>query len=241
MADTNQEVSSELVRQYRESKVTIPTIYNGVLRLGYPQCFMRGVQSFVPGQRLVGRARTVRYLPFRPDILAQSDKNEDAPEYLAMGSCGPDDALVAGACGRKWAAIGGEMVLLHLKIVGAAGLITDGGIRDMEAVLGYGYKVFAGGRTPAGRSPFIISYEQGGVVECGGIAVVPGDLIVADDEGILCVPKQHAEEVLEWSEEHEEVEEQVKEMILSENATPGKYYNAETFARLQGEGKYEVV
>ena len=241
MEVTDQEISAELVQRYRNSVATIPTFYNGVLQLGYPQCFMKGVQSFSPGQRLVGRAKTVRYLPYRPDILAQTGKNEDAPEYHAMGSCGPDDVLVAGACGRKWAAIGGEMVLLHLKIVGAAGLVTDGGIRDMEAVMNYGYKVFAGGRTPAGRSPFIISYEQGGVVDCGGITVAQGDLIVADDEGIVCIPKQHAEEVLVWSEEHEEVEGKVKELILDEMVAPGKYYNAETFVRLQGEDKYKVV
>ena len=149
--------------------------------------------------------------------------------------------LVVDALGRKWAAIGGEMVLLHLKIVGAEGIVTDGGIRDMDAVLEYGYKVYAGGRTPAGRSPFIMSYEEQVVIQCGGITVRPGDLIVADDDGIVCVPQQLAIEVLEWSEEHDEVEKTVKSMILKDGVAPGKYYNAATFARLQGKDTYEVV
>ena len=234
-----QEISMEMIERFREIPAT--TVYNGVLQHGFPQCFMKGVQSFTPGSRLVGRAKTVRYLPYRPDILAETNNNEDAPEYHAMGSCGPGDVLVADALGRKWAAIGGEMVLLHLKIVGAEGLVTDGGIRDMEAVLSYGYKVYAGGRTPAGRSPFIVSYEHGGIIQCGGITVRQGDLIVADDDGIVCVPKQHAAEIIGWAEEHERVEHIVKEMILKDGVAPGKYYNAETFARLHEDDSYKVV
>jgi 4-hydroxy-4-methyl-2-oxoglutarate aldolase len=68
-----------------------------------------------------------------------------------------------------------------------------------------------------------------------------GDLIVADDDGIVCVPKQHAAEIIKWAEEHERVEEIVKEMILQEGVAPGKYYNAETFARLHEDDSYKVV
>ena len=236
---TEQEITMDVIERYR--KVGATTAYNGVLQNGFPQCFMKGVECFTPGAKLVGRAKTVRYLPFRPDVMKETNHEDDSPEYRAMGACGPGDVLVVDALGRKWAAIGGEMVLLHLKIVGAEGIVTDGGIRDMDAVLEYGYKVYAGGRTPAGRSPFIMSYEEQVVIQCGGITVRPGDLIVADDDGIVCVPQQLAIEVLEWSEEHDEVEKTVKSMILKDGVAPGKYYNAATFARLQGKETYKAV
>lgn len=223
-------ISQALMDRYR--KVGVPTIYSGVKDKGFTQCYMKGVTNFSPGQRLVGRARTVRYLPWRPDIAEDTDRGEDSPEYRAMGSCGPGDVLVAGVSGRKWDAIGGDMVLLHLKMVEAEGVITDGGIRDVGEVLSYGYKVFAGGRTPAGRGPAIMSYEDGTVIECGGITIRPGDLMVADDDGIVCVPQQYAEEIIRWAEEHEEFEQEIKSMILKENVPPGKYYNAAMFERL---------
>ena len=226
-----QTISDELIARYR--RVGVPTVYTGVSNLGYALCFMTGIKSFNPGEKLVARARTLRFIPTRPDIASERPRTEHSPEFVAMGSCGPGDVLVAGALGIVDAAIGGDMILLHLKMVGAEGVVTDGGIRDIDVVRGYGYKVFAGGATPASRAPYFVGYDENVDVPCGGITVRPGDLIVADDNGIVCVPQQHAEEVIDWAEEHEGLEEQIKEMILRDNVPPGKYYNAETFDRVK--------
>lgn len=226
-----QTISDELIARYR--RVGVPTVYTGVSNLGYALCFMTGIKSFTPGEKLVARARTLRFIPTRPDIASERPRTEHSPEFVAMGLCGPGDVLVAGALGIVDAAIGGDMILLHLKMVGAEGVVTDGGIRDIDVVRGYGYKVFAGGATPASRAPYFVGYDENVDVPCGGITVRPGDLIVADDNGIVCVPQQHAEEVIDWAEEHEGLEEQIKEMILRDNVPPGKYYNAETFDRVK--------
>ena len=226
-----QTISDELIARYR--RVGVPTVYTGVSNLGYALCFMTGIKSFTPGEKLVARARTLRFIPTRPDIASERPRTEHSPEFVAMGSCGPGDVLVAGALGIVDAAIGGDMILLHLKMVGAEGVVTDGGIRDIDVVRGYGYKVFAGGATPASRAPYFVGYDENVDVPCGGITVRPGDLIVADDNGIVCVPQQHVEEVIDWAEEHEGLEEQIKEMILRDNVPPGKYYNAETFDRVK--------
>ncbi len=223
------QIEQDTINRYK--KPALATIYSGLQRMGYEYCFMEGLKSFTPGVRMVGRARTLRYLPPRPDMLGSS-AGEDAPEYRAMSLCGPGDVLVADAMGRRRHAIGGDMILLQLKMVGAEGVVTDGGIRDMAAVVEYGYGVFAGGATPAARWPHLGSYDANVDVQCGGILVRPGDLIVADDEGIVCVPKQHASEVIEWVEEHEQDEEVVKKMILRDNVVPGKYYNTEMFEKL---------
>jgi len=80
-----------------------------------------------------------------------------------------------------------------------------------------------------------VSHEDNVDVVCGGITVRPGDIIVAEDGDIVCVPRQHAEEVIDWAEEHEELEEIVKAMILRDGCAPGRYYNAETFERVARE------
>ena len=228
---TNKQISLALINRYRQ--VGVPTVYTGVSNLGYSLCFMRGITNFTGPGKLVGRARTLNYMPTRPDLVEERPRNEKSPEFVAMGSCGPGDVLVAGAMCNIDAAIGGDMVLLHLKMVGAEGLVTDGGIRDIDVVKDYGYKVFAGGGTPASRAPFFVAYDQNVDVSCGGVTVRPGDLIVADDNGVVCVPQQHAETIIEWAESHENMEEEIKNMILAENVPPGKYYNPATFSKLE--------
>ncbi|MCI0438637.1 MAG: hypothetical protein L0177_05845 [Chloroflexi bacterium] len=220
MAD--KELSQELINRYR--KVTVATVYGGVRRLGYEPCFMRGVQNFTPGAKLVGRARTLRFIPPRPDIMKEVHKGADSPEYEAMGSCGPGDVLVCDGMGKEYAAIGGDVKLLQLQMVGAEGMVTDAGIRDLDIVASYGLKIFAGNRTPMGGAGEIDPFEANCVIQCGGVAVRPGDLIVGDDDGVVVVPRGAAEEVIDWVEEHEAVEEYIKGLIQKENVAPGKYY-----------------
>ena len=198
------EIPDDVLERYK--RVAVATVYSGVRRLGYEPCFMRGVESFTPGASLVGRARTLRFLPIRPDLVEETNRGEDSPEYEAMGSCGPGDVLVCDAMGRKYAAIGGDVKLLQLKMVGAAGIVTDGGIRDLDIVSGYGLSVFAGGRTPTGGAPEANPFEANAPIACGGVAVRPGDLIVADDDGVVVVAAAIASEVIDWVEEHEHAE-----------------------------------
>ncbi|MCH8309724.1 MAG: hypothetical protein IIB17_04420 [Chloroflexi bacterium] len=157
--------------------------------------------------------------------MAEVHKGADSPEYEAMGSCKPGDILVCDGMGRKYAAIGGDVKLLQLKMRGAAGMVTDAAIRDLDIVAqDYGIAVFAGGRTPMGGAGEIDPYEANGTIQCGGVAVRPGDLIVGDDDGVVVVPALIAEEVIDWVEEHEAVEEYVKGLIQQENVAPGAYY-----------------
>ena len=232
------EASDDLLSRYR--KVASATVYGGVSRLGYAPSFMRGVKSFTPGRKLVGRARTLRFVPPRPDILADKPGGADAPEYQAMGSCGPDHVLVCDGMGRRYAAIGGDVKLLQLKMVGAAGVVTDAAIRDLDVVRGYGFAIFAGGRTPMGGAGEIDPFEANVTIQCGGVAVRPGDLIVADDDGVVVVPAVVAEDVIDWAEEHELAEEHIKSLIEAEDVAPGRYYNPATFERLERERPWEA-
>ncbi len=227
------EITPEMMDRYR--KVGVAAVYSAVLQLGYRHCYMQDVQGFSPGRRLVGRAKTLRYIPTRPDIVDETVKGESSPEYQAMGSCGPGDVLVVEAAGQKWAAIGGDIVLMHLKMVGAEGVITDGGVRDIRDVLSHGFALFAGGETPSARQPYLVSHSHNIDISCGGISVRPGDLMVAEDESIVCVPRHLVHEVIDWVEEHEAAEEVIRAKILEEQVPPGKHYNPENFERVKKE------
>ena len=97
MAD--QEISRELMARYE--RVGVPTVYSGVSKLGYALCFMQGVESFTPGERLVGRARTLRYIPTRPDIVKERPRNEESPEFSGHGLMWPGRRARSGRDGER--------------------------------------------------------------------------------------------------------------------------------------------
>ncbi len=219
------EVPQSVLERFK--KVPVATVWSAVhSRAGVPLPYMEGVKTYTPGKRLAGRARTLRFLPPRPDLDAQVRAGEDSPEYRAMARCGPGDVLVADLMGKEWCAIGGDVKLLQLKMTGAEGLVTDGAIRDLTVIEeeDYGFAVYAANRTPYGGRPWGDPAEENVDIQCGGALVRPGDIIVGDDDGCAVVPSWFAAECIEWVEETEGVERYIKEKIIKERVRPGKYY-----------------
>ena len=229
-------VSDEIIDRFR--KVTSATAYSAVWRLAPPSgqewfasanyqlCLMRSVKAFTPGKKLVGRAQTLRYLPARPDLLEETRRGADSPEYRAMAKCGPNDVLVIEAhTFDRYSCSMGNMKTRQLWHKKAEGLVTDGAIRDLQMIDDeYDLAVFAKNRSPAGNLPFLESFEEGRLVNVGGVLVMPGDVIVADDDGVVVVPSTRALEVIDWIDEQEEAEQFVIGLIDDEQVPPGKYY-----------------
>jgi regulator of RNase E activity RraA len=187
---------------------------------------MRGIKAFTPGRKLVGRAQTLRYVPARPDLLRETRRGADSPEYRAMAKCGPNDVLVIEAhTFDDYSCTVGNMKTRQLWHNEAQGLVTDGAIRDLELISDkYDLAVFAKNRSPAGNLPYLESFEEGRPINVGSVLVMPGDVIVADDDGVVVVPADRAEEVIDWIEEQDEAEEFVIRLIDEERVSPGKYY-----------------
>ena len=219
------EVSDEILERFKH--VPVATVWMAVNSiLGVPLSFMEGVRSFTPNKRLAARARTLRFLPPRIDKEKDVKRGENSPEYLAMERCGPGDVLVADIMSKKYAAVAGDVKLLQLKMNNADGLVTDGAIRDMGVLEDEDYNliVYAQDRTPYGGRPWAEPCEENVDIQCAGVLVKPGDVLVGDDDGVVVVPSWWAEICIDWVETHEEVEAEIKNKILSENVRPGKYY-----------------
>lgn len=217
------EVPQNVLNEFK--KLPVATVYNAVRSLGSDLCVMDGIRNFTPGQRLAARARTLRFLPLRPDIRAETMVGENSPEYLAMARCGPGDVLVADIMGKQFAAIGGDVKLLQLAMNKADGLVCDGAIRDLDVLADENYDlvVYAQDRTIYG-SLGCTPAEENVDIQCARVLVRPGDVLVGDDDGVIVVPSWMAEEALEHAAEHEEVENYIKKKIKAENVHPGKYY-----------------
>jgi 5-oxopent-3-ene-1,2,5-tricarboxylate decarboxylase / 2-hydroxyhepta-2,4-diene-1,7-dioate isomerase len=201
------------------------TVYNAVRHFGVLVNVCEGLARFTPGSRFAARARTLRFLPIRPDLLAEVGKGEEAPEYRAMGRCGPGDVLVADLMGNTRDVVGGDVKLLQLAMNEADGVIIDGAIRDLDVIIDEDYKltVYAKARSFHGN-PETRAAEENVQIQCGGALVRPGDVMVGDGDGVLVVASWMAAAVLEWAIRHEGVENYIKEKINAEKVTPGKYY-----------------
>ena len=233
---TKHEVPQSLLD--RLNKVSTPTVLTGLLKRGYTKTFMEGVRPMTPGRRLAARARTLRFLPTRPDLQEEVTRGEESPIYRAMELCGPGDALVMDAMRLQYACIGGDVRFLQLKMAGAEGIVTDGGIRDVPTIAEYGLVVYAGAPTPKVGSSDFLFYDWDLPIQCGGVLVRPGDVVMGDEAGVVVIPAPLVEEVLAYAEETEEAEEFAKQQIEKEGCNPGRYYpiNDETM-RLFRESK----
>ena len=206
-------------------KLPTATVYNAVRYFGSTLCVCEGLQNFTPGKKMAARAKTLRFLPHRADLKTDTPTGENAPEYVAMGKCGPGDVLVADLQGRTQDVVAGDVKLLQLKMNNADGVVIDGAIRDLDVLRDeeYGLIVYATARSLHG-GPTVTPAEEDIQIQCGGALVRPGDVMVGDDDGVIVVPSWMAKDVLEHATEHEEVENYIKEKIRDEKVAPGKYY-----------------
>jgi len=215
------EISDEVLAAL--GKLPTQTLIDGLWVNNWPQAMVHGARSLFPGKKMVGRAVTLRFVPHRPDILADKPKAENSPEYVAFELCGPKEVLVASAVG-PWESIGGDIKFYRLFQRKVAGLVTDGSVRDTESLREYGFPVFAYSST-AKQGPAVMQpWGVNEVITCGGIVVRPGDAIIGDDDGVVVVPAAMAEEVLKVSAEREAVEHVIKAELKRNPGSPGKYY-----------------
>ena len=197
---------------------------------------MAGVESLAKGRRLAGVAVTLRYLPSRPDLQAKiatgshGEGFNQTPRWSALESLSRGKVLVADAMGMSDVSTGGDVVFSRILTQDAAGLVTDGAVRDGAKVAKYGDPVFAGGSTPTIGEPNILPYEVNEPIQCGRVLVWPGDLILGDDDGVVVCPSGLADEILQECIRHDEMEAAVLEHTMRERISPSMYYpfNEET-------------
>ncbi len=221
-------VTNELLA--RLSVASNATVLGLLMKRGFSKVYMEGVRSLAPGRRLVGRAVTLRYLPSRPDLQQRiafgktADGMNDTPRWRALEALSEGDVLVADAMRLGNVSTGGDVVFSRILTKHAAGLVTDGAVRDGQKVVEYGYPVFAGGSTPTIGEPNILPFEVNVPVQCGGVLVWPGDVVMGDDDGVVVLPSQLAAEILPEALKHDEEEEAVLEFTIRNKVSPSRYY-----------------
>lgn len=168
-----------------------PTLANALDDVEF-EGVMQGLVQMVPGTRCVGRAVTVRQITGKRGDFTSDDFK--VGQMIDVAEAG--DILVIDNGGQCVSTFGG-LATLAAKTKGIAGLVADGGVRDREEMIEHAFPVFARHMTPlTGRTRLAITGINE-AIGCGGVRVRPGDAIVADGSGVVCIPAEHAAKVAE--------------------------------------------
>ena len=162
---------------------------------GLNNVVIESVAPLKPGSKIVGTAKTLRFVPNREDLFKSHGGGYNAQKQ-AFDSIRPGEVVVIEARGESGSGTLGDILALRAKTLGATGVITDGGVRDSAEVAGI-LPVFATAKNPAVLGRRHVPWESDVAVACGNATVLPGDVIVADDDGAIVIPRDLTEEVVD--------------------------------------------
>lgn len=184
--------------------VAIASVSDAVDSVAGVRGFMNyDMRPVVPG-RLVGRAATAQLVPVSEGQSSATRAVSHSVEMIDNAAPGTVGVIVIED-GLNVAAVGGLM-MTAAKARAMAGMVLDGGARDLAELRTLGLPVYARSYTPATAVGRYISVSLNEPVECAGVTVEPEDIIVADEDGVVVVPKEHAAEVLQAAIEIDERE-----------------------------------
>lgn len=216
--------------------VTTATLTTVLLKKGLRNVWIRGAFPLTPGQpRLVGRAFTLRFVPAREDLATPASWSSPISTRAAIEAM-PDGCIcVTDAMGVTVAGIFGDILCARMAKRGVAALVTDGVVRDAVGVRGTGLPVWCAGVSapPSVAGLTFVNWQE--PVACGGVAVFPGDMIVADEDGAVLIPADMIEAVTEESIEQERLEGWIMTQVDAGLPLPGLYP-----ANDENKAKYEA-
>ncbi len=164
------------------------------------------IRPLLPNTRFVGPALTVRMQP---------GNQVDCLDALSVAQ--PGDVIVVDAGGETETSIWGGLMAGLCKMKGVVGAVVDGAIRDIDEIKDLGFFIFSKAIVPRStHSPYSGRYEPLEVnipIQCGGVLVRPGDLVLGDDIGVVVIPLEEAPQVLKLAQEQARKEELTREKI----------------------------
>jgi regulator of RNase E activity RraA/2-keto-4-pentenoate hydratase/2-oxohepta-3-ene-1,7-dioic acid hydratase in catechol pathway len=181
-----------------------------------------GLRSTRPGARMAGYARTVRYLPLREDLSAAYGGGMNA-QKRAVEAIRPGEVLVIEARGDPAAGTIGDILALRAQVRGAAGIVTDGAIRDSAALAGLDIPVYHAAVHPAVLGRRHVPWDTDVTVACAGVTIQPGDIVVGDADGVVVLPQALAAEVLAEAREQERQEEFIASRVAQGESIEGLF------------------
>jgi regulator of RNase E activity RraA len=225
----------ELIQQLQN--IGSATAAGELKRLGIRNAFMAGPVCHSPGVTMVGPALTLQFMPKREDLYPDAEYvNPEAQLHRhVLYRAKRGDVVVVDARGDMTSGIFGEMMMTYFAGKGGAGVVIDGCIRDSVEIKKLGIGLWLRGVTPnfhtqTNLMPFAVNVP----IACAGVTVMPGDIVIADDDGAVVVPIDLAPQLAKKASEHVEWEE-FSRMKLAQGGDLRKYYPLTDEARAEYE------
>lgn len=216
-------VLSERQREILKA-VTTATVTTILLKQGIRRSYMSGPQPLLEGQeRVVGEAFTMRFIPLREDLATPQSWAGPRSTRVAIEDMEQGSVAVIDASGIAEAGVFGDILVERMKQRGVAGLVTDGVVRDGAGVTQVGLPVWCAGTVapPSIAGLTFVGWQE--PVGCGGTAVFPGDVIVADGDGAVVIPAALVDLVCTQGPEQEQLEGWLHSEVRQGAKLPGLY------------------
>lgn len=205
-----------IIESFKQMEGVTPTVADILDSLGIHGIISANrLKPVISGKKIVGPAVTIRYIPesCTPDYAYTNSLRAKLADRDVYAIAEKGDVPVFDAGGLEDVSVMGGLSTLIAKKWGMAGNIIDGGVRDVDSIKDLDYPVWSRGQTPKTGKYRVEAMEINGPVSIAGVRVNPGDLIIADDSGVVVVPHERVEEVLAKTMQANEKEAAVIRMI----------------------------
>ena len=202
------------------------TVAGSLGHAGFRNPHMIGPVTQNTGKSIVGPALTLQFMPQRPDLFSEGEYADPETQLHrhVLYEVEDGDVVVVDARGDMSSGVFGDMMSTYFKGRGGAGIVIDGVMRDKPNVDKLDLAIWLRGWTPNYHVQVSIFPSAVNIpIACGGVTVMPGDIIVADDDGAVVLPVAMADAVIAKAAEHPEWE-AFSRMKLLQDAAVQRYY-----------------
>ena len=206
-------------------KVSTASVATALYKRGLRQQFIQGARPVQPGKAtMVGQAFTLRYIPAREDRNPITVfRDPEHKQRVAIETCPPGWVLVMDARKDARAATAGSILITRLALRGAAGVVSDGGFRDVTGIGALDMPAYCAGPSAPTNLTLHEAIEIGGPIACGDAPVFPGDVLLGDNDGVMVIPAHLADEIAEECTGMESFEDFVLEEVTNGAGVIGLY------------------
>ncbi len=202
---------AEIVERLKKASTSV--LSDVMDRVGKRGCMSSSIKPLSPGLKIAGPAVTVKRIR-KPHNIGEEDFKEyrrSLHQMIDNGNAG--DIFVVAAEGETESANWGGLTALAAMQRKLGGAVIDGGVRDSVEISEMGFPIFMRSIFPGSPAPRLTTVGINVPVICGDILVHPGDMVVGDDDGVIVIPRDRAEEIVRMAEEIEETEGQMVEYL----------------------------